>query len=393
VIVPFDLSNIPTNSKVHVYVDGLPYPAKGANVLYYNAAGPSDHAGTIEVYGMAAGVLHTVELLLLSADNIPLGTDMVDFAVEFAGGCANGCSDNGVCHHGYCVCHDGFVGLSCADPQFDNTGAEIDYGDSFKPGDGFVQYNTAMMTQERDEDAYISRLKLDANTNFLAISDDAIQKAHADVVEKLNNFISDNQNDMEALAAGQAAKAEALHRKRDRITTTIQQMREESRRLKTANTEAYLETVRSLHENQRLMQNELDAKRLQHFQNMAVKHDEWVEIKERNDFKLNQLRTANGPLVNIDDLEERECTQDDMFHTSCVEKPASAGFVEAPGYTSHGTIAGTGTCTAADAANPAYAEAQGYRCVCSTDADGNDTCVQVTVDGEMDATAYHDIPR
>ena len=393
VIVPFDLSNIPTNSKVHVYVDGLPYPAKGANVLYYNALGPSNHAGTIEVYGMAAGVLHTVELLLLSADNIPLGTDMVDFAVEFAGGCANGCSDNGVCHHGYCVCHDGFVGLSCAHPQFDNTGAEIDYGDSFKPGDGFVQYNTAMMTQERDEDAYISRLKLDANTNFLAISDDAIQKAHADVVEKLNNFISDNQNDMEALAAGQAAKAEALHRKRDRITTTIQQMREESRRLKTANTEAYLETVRSLHENQRLMQNELDAKRLQHFQNMAVKHDEWVEIKERNDFKLNQLRTANGPLVNIDDLEERECTQDDMFHTSCVEKPASAGFVEAPGYTSHGTIAGTGTCTAADAANPAYAEAQGYRCVCSTDADGNDTCVQVTVDGEMDATAYHDIPR
>merc|ERR1711939_770567 len=126
---------------------------------------------------------------------------------------------------------------------------------------------------------------------------------------------SDNQNNMDSLAAGQAAKAEALHRKRDRITTTIQQMREESKRLQTYNTEQYLETVRALHEGQRQMQNDLDIKRRDHFIDMAKRHDEWVEIKERNDFKLNQLRTANGPLVNIDDLEERVCTQDDMFRT------------------------------------------------------------------------------
>ncbi len=385
VIVPFTISDVPSNSKVHVYVDGLAYPAKGANVLYYTAAG--DHTGAIEVYGMEAGVLHTVELLLLSADNIPLGTDMVDFAVQFAGGCANGCSGHGVCHHGYCVCHDGWYGRSCETQGEDVTDA------SFEPGAGFVEYNTAMMEQERNEDAYISKLKLEANANFLAISDSKIQDAHAAVVDKLNTFIKSNEAEMATLAEDQAKAADALHRKRDRITTTIQQMREESRRLKTANTEAYLETVRSLHENQRQMQNELDAKRLEHFQNMAVRHDEWVEIKQRNDFKLNQLRTANGPLVHIDDLEERECTQDDMFRTECVDVPSSSEFVEQPGYTSHGTVRATGTCTEQDAADPANAEREGYRCVCSYDADDVATCVQVEIDGEEHATLYHDIPR
>ena len=388
VTVPFTLSDIPTNSKVHVYVDGLAYPAKGANVLYYTQAGPQTTTGTIEVYGMEAGVLHTVELLLLSSDNIPLGTDMVDFTVQFAGGCANGCSGKGVCHHGYCVCHDGFFGRSC-----EHAGENVADDLTFQPGAGFVEYNTAMMQQERDEDAYISRLKLEANSNFLAISDASIQAAHAAVVSKLNTFIKDNEAEMAVLAQDQATKADELHRKRDRITTTIQQMREESRRLKTANTEAYLETVRSLHENQRQMQNELDAKRLEHFQNMAVRHDEWVEIKQRNDFKLNQLRTANGPLVSIDDLEERECTQDDMFRTSCVDVPASSGFVEQPGYTSHGTVRATGTCTEAEANDPGNAEREGYRCVCSYDADDTATCVRVEIDGEEHATLYHDIPR
>ncbi len=33
----------------------------------------------------------------------------------------------------------------------------------FTPGQGFVTYNTELVKQERDEDAYISELKLTAN--------------------------------------------------------------------------------------------------------------------------------------------------------------------------------------------------------------------------------------
>jgi len=386
VTVPFTLATLPPRSKVHVYVDGLPYPAKGANVLYYTAGG-NPTGQEVKVFGMAAGVLHTVELLLLSEENIPLGTDMVDFTVNFAGGCSNGCSDHGVCHHGYCVCFDGYTGDDCG-----HTGE--DPPNNFVPGAGFVTYNTELMQQERDEDAYISTLKLTANEAFLAISDAKIADAHAAVVTKLNDFVIANEADMATLAVDQANKAKALHRKRDRITTTIQQMREESKRLKTANTEAYLETVRALHEGQRQMQNELDSKRLEHFRNMAVRHDEWVEIKEKNDFKLNQLRTANGPLVDIDDLQERECTVDDMFHTSCTDVDASTAFVEEPGYTSHGTVGSVGICTDAEAAaarDPTTSdESRGFRCVCP---EGDGDCVKVEVDGEMDATLYHNIPR
>ena len=209
---------------------------------------------------------------------------------------------------------------------------------SFSAGDGFVVYNVNLMKQERAEDKYLSSLKLDANKQFLLASDSKIKADHAAVVTKLNTFRIGNDKKMTELKGAQSKAAAELHRKRDRITTTIQQMREESLRLQTRNTEAYYNTVRQLHEGQRKLQNQLDLKRRDHFIQMAKRHDEWVEIKARNDFKLNQLRTANGPLVKIDSLKERECSQDDMFKTECHEVGAKDKFVSQPGYMTHGTV-------------------------------------------------------
>ena len=158
------------------------------------------------------------------------------------------------------------------------------------------------------------------------------------MVTKLNTFRIGNDKKMTELKGAQSKAAAELHRKRDRITTTIQQMREESLRLQTRNTEAYYNTVRTLHEGQRKLQNQLDLKRRDHFIQMAKRHDEWVEIKARNDFKLNQLRTANGPLVGISKLKTRECSQDDMFHTECHEVDASKKFETQPGYMTHGSV-------------------------------------------------------
>ena len=58
----------------------------------------------------------------------------------------------------------------------------------------------------------------------MAISDESIKASHDAVVTKLNDFIKSNDQQMDALASAQATKARDLHRKRDRITTTIQQM-------------------------------------------------------------------------------------------------------------------------------------------------------------------------
>jgi len=418
-MIPFDLRNAPSGSKVHVYVDGLPYPAKGANVMHYVTGGHSSDQ-TVSVYGMKPSVLHTAELLLLSADNIPLATEMVDFTVAYAGGCSDNCGGNGVCHHGYCVCFDGFVGVSCnkvekADQVCDLDGsncvAAADY--KFSPGGGFITYSKSLMEHERNEARYVSELKLAANAQSLGLSDTKIKSDHDQVVAKLNAFVIENEKDMKKLQDKQKVEAEKLHRKRDRITTTIQQMREESKRLQTYNTEQYLETVRQLHEGQRQMQNDLDIKRREHFVDMAKRHDEWVEIKERNDFKLNQLRTANGPLVAIDDLEERVCTQDDMFRTSCKEVDVSKTFETAPGYVSHQTMKELGTCTKSQEGT---SPERGYSCVCSartceknddnidsccgsngcTSKDGEwvtDVCVKVVIDGEMKDDIYDAIPR
>jgi hypothetical protein len=362
--VPFTLKNIPDGSKVHIYVDGLPYPAKGANVLHYTTPGTSV-SETVQVYSQLAGVKHTVELLLLSAKGIPLATDMRQFTVSFVGGCQDGCNKHGVCHHGYCVCFDGYAGIACEYTDKAENGKSLP--SSFSAGDGFVVYNVNLMKQERAEDKYLSTLKLNANKQFLATSDAKIKKEHAAVVTKLNTFRIGNEKKMAALKTVQDKAAADLYRKRDRITTTIQQMREESLRLQTRNTEAYYNTVRQLHEGQRKLQNQLDLKRRDHFIEMAKRHDEWVEIKARNDFKLNQLRTANGPLVKIDDLKERECTQNDMFRTECHEIKANSKFKSQPGYMTHGTVEKISGSSTKD--------------------------VKVTVGSEMKSDLYNSIPR
>ena len=425
VVVPFDLENIPFGSKVHVYVDGFPYPAKGANVLLFTEDGCDESVlcthsnnlmtaqGSVSVYGQDANIIHTTELLLLSSENIPLATDMVDFTVRFAGGCAFNCGSNGICHHGYCVCFDGWAGESCSISESDPNFAEQLAASNFTAGGGFVSYNQALMAQERLEDQYISNLKLAANRASLAASDKSIKEAHSAVVQKLNAFVDENEEKMALLASQQKDKAKQLHRKRDRITTTIQQMREESKRLKTHNTEMYLDTVRTLHEGQRTMQNDLDKKRRDHFVAMAQRHDEWVQIKERNDFKLNQLRTANGPLVKINDLEERVCTQDDMFRTSCTEQNVSQTFQTSPGYESYGVSEGgyktIGTCTPNEAgytfSETAAGSYVGYStlpnrggsCVCNADATTDtgyeEVCVLVEIDGALKDDLYDTIPR
>jgi hypothetical protein len=420
VAVPFSVGNAPAGSKVHVYVDGLPYPAKGANLISY-AKGGTSAAESVSVYGMKPSVPHVVELLLLSKENIPLATEMIDFTVNYAGGCANNCGGNGVCHHGYCVCFDGFAGTACEKTDVDGKICDLDGKSNcvdasqydFTPGAGFITYSKSLMQHERNESRYISELKLAANSEALSISDAKIKKGHEAVVDKLNKFVIENEGKMGKLKDAQKDASDKLHRKRDRITTTIQQMREESKRLQTYNTEQYLETVRALHEGQRQMQNDLDIKRRDHFIDMAKRHDEWVEIKERNDFKLNQLRTANGPLVPIAELEERECSQDDMFRTSCKQVGVSKTFETMPGYKSHQTMKTIGTCSKAEeGTTPEH----GYSCVCSTrtceedskaidsccGANGctavegvftTDVCVKVVIDGELKDDLYDSIPR
>ena len=78
------------------------------------------------------------------------------------------------------------------------------------PGSGYVAYNENQMTHARAEDAYVSQLKMTANTQSLAASDAKITAAHASVVTKLNTFIGDNAQAMASLAAAQEAVAHYL---------------------------------------------------------------------------------------------------------------------------------------------------------------------------------------
>ena len=47
---------------------------------------------------------------------------------------------------------------------------------------------------------------------------------------------------------------------------------------------------------------------------------------------------CTGPLVKLDNLKERECTQNDKFQTECHEVGATDKFISQPGYKTHGTV-------------------------------------------------------
>merc|ERR1712188_47708 len=128
-----------------------------------------------------------------------------------------------------------------------------------------------------------------------------------------------------------------LDLKREELEIAVQQMREESNRLQTKNEEEYIDFTRTMDEYMTDMQNRLDADLKEHAQVMAEKADNWAAVKQELEFELNQLKTANGPLVDIEDLQETECSQDEFFQVSCEQVDASDKFEEQEGYVSYGT--------------------------------------------------------
>ena len=73
---------MPNNGRVFLYVDGLPYPSEGQNMLL--------NTHDMKIYGLFRGK-HTAQLVLTDEHDTPLNTDVVYFETLRPGGCANDC--------------------------------------------------------------------------------------------------------------------------------------------------------------------------------------------------------------------------------------------------------------------------------------------------------------
>merc|ERR1711871_564561 len=296
--------------------------------------GPIESASLID---LVPQVNHVLQLYLTSADGTLLDATELQFQTKRSGGCSpdgNGaCSGNGLCHDGYCICYDGFIGTACdvtdttqgTDPA---TGAQsyTSAGPGFEPNAAFQTYRTMETTNKKAKTSV-------ANTMRLAAAE--AERAQLDTAQTAKTLQTHTliESTVDAVTAQVLSskisldtKVEALQRKLDANAAAIQQDLLSSERAKTANLEHHLETQRALFDHQTSVQNRLDAARAATATLKASRQAEVNQALADNQFVLNQLLLSNGPTVKISDLTTESCTTNQFNEVECVQVDNSAAF-------------------------------------------------------------------
>merc|ERR1711871_556536 len=338
--ISVDLTNVPEYGRLHTYVDGLPYPRSGANT--FTIAEGGDLTKTLKIYALTPRAKHSIMLVLTTDDGESIATVQRHFSVSYmsGSGCAlTGdpkveCSGQGVCHEGYCICHDGYFGTDCSNTLADESGviSSAEMG-GFEASRAYRDRVEAIALDKIGKAKFVSALQLEETTTELARSQAALDSIKDTVNTKLQDTIfaeddpatvsSDEGSTLQkAIIANKAttdAAVEKLRAKQARDVIKIQQAKQESARLTTANREAYLDHKRALYAHQTVMQNEYAAGKVEMEATIAAQNAAISAAFTEGRFIKNQLRTSNGPTTKISDLKTQECTTDQFFHTSCVD--------------------------------------------------------------------------
>jgi hypothetical protein len=311
-------ADTPAYSKLRAYVDGKPYPRAGANTFVQSASGA--YSTDLKVYSLTPGVEHTLSLVLTTDDGAPLAIKSRAFTVDFQGGCDNSCSNQGVCHSGYCVCFDGWYGTDCSTTVADVT-ADITVASTFGASTAYRLRNDALNAEKLAATRFVHKVHLEETTSELARSQAALTTKNQATSTKLENDVLTSGSTLKTALANDKSAIEAnvanVYKKQERNTIQIQQAKQESARLKTANQEAFIDHKRSLFAHQTAVQNANDAALLAVQQQIAEKNAAIQDNFREGRFIKNQLRTANGPRTAVDDLTTQSCTTDQFFGTSC----------------------------------------------------------------------------
>lgn len=336
--VTLTLEDVPAYGRLHTYIDGLPYPRAGANT--FTIAEGGDVTKNLKVYALTPRAKHSVMLVLTTDDGESIATVQRHFSVSYmaGSGCTKvggvECSGQGVCHQGYCICYDGYFGTNCNNDLSDESGvisdAEID---DFEAGKAYRDRVQAIALDKIGKAKFVSSMHLEETTIELARSKKSLDAIKTSVDTTLQDTIfaeddpttagSDEGSTLhKAIIANKEQTDKAvgkLRAKQARDTIRIQQAKQESARLSTANREAYLDHKRALYAHQTSLQNEFASARVEMNAEIAAKNAEIEAAFTEGRFIKNQLRTANGPTTRISDLKTQECTTDQFFHTSCVD--------------------------------------------------------------------------
>jgi hypothetical protein len=355
ITVPYEVRNAPAYAKVRIRVDGKPYPDRMSGVKHIGAGGTPKEGSqtyyTANLIDLVPQVDHVLQLYLTSADGTLLDATEVSFQTKRSGGCSpdsgGACSGNGLCHNGYCICYDGFIGTECAvsDPTQGTdpaTGAKsyTSAGAGFEPTAAFKTYKTMETKNKQDKTTLANTLRLEAAKAEL------LQLATSRAAKSLETRtkIESTQDDVAAQKLSTKlsidTKVEALHRKLDANAAAIQQDLLSAERAKTANLEHHIETQRALFNHQTAVQNRLDKDRAATATLKASRQADVDKALADNQFVLNQLLLSNGPPVQISELTTESCTTNQFNELECVQVDNSAAFQsDAASVTDHESIA------------------------------------------------------
>ena len=303
-----------------LYVDGRPYPQPYPNNVFptplVNDTIPTD----IAIHNLADGAPHNLQLYVMYAPEYAvLQIISLDFYLGTVGaGCTeeSDCSHQGVCYRGYCVCFDGFIGTDCSlEEEF--------YRDSWiaqqngSAGNGFRDRLVTALDRKALGVGYETSVMVEATRNYMNKQDGSLLVRLQDAIDQVNGGRAWNEETVEYFLKthGNEAETKAVER-----ASSLQELRQQFNDvdLQVRNLKKMLSGRRDyVHNLRKAVEAKLRQLHIDYEWEKRVKYSEWRMVKERALFSMLKVRSANGPRVPIDQLQQQVCTKDNKFRTEC----------------------------------------------------------------------------
>merc|ERR1712224_925802 len=194
------------------------------------------------------------------------------------------------------------------------------------------------------EARFLNTRMLEASSAAIAKSNTALSTKTSSTSARLQSHATSVQTTINDSKAATQQRVDALYAKTERNAIVIQQAREESLRSQTSNLEAKLELQRALADHQTQVQNRFQTKRFGVYKLNALKQDKLKQEFARSRFTINQLKTANGPMVDTTKFKESTCTTDQFYNVVCTESTSNKqSLYTGPGYVSAQTVPSAAT--------------------------------------------------
>jgi hypothetical protein len=258
-------------------------------------------------------ITHNIQLLLITGKGqTSIGSASSLFYVgSDTGACPLDCSRHGVCHHGYCICFDGYTGTGC---EF---AGEPPQATAAAPFSAYAEHTRKRLEAEGAAREGEGELRQHMSEMLLEINNEELSAEVAMESAKLNKAAVRNRLEMQSFVRAMNAQKEAAARAQDSITTAIETTR--------AINLAYVDDIKKLinmqvkavqHDTGNFHQRQAERKHKKALR-AAQMGAQWSNQQEWTQFRQRRIALRNGPTVPLSELPTERCHTDRYGQRSC----------------------------------------------------------------------------